>query len=660
MAYRLYIPAKPTKDVVQRNALLDQLKRANSDTVFLIFDRYLTDEDALNRGIEVFIDNKRFFEQNGINVCAWLVPTIGYGGFSPCDGNAPNVYTHIVADDGYECPGAYCPLDKNFVDDFLRTLCALAKTGVQQIMFEDDFTLGGGKFSVYNVGCLCELHRKKLVEYTGEDLSLEEIKQRLHGGKPNEYRSRFLDLQRDTLLDFAKRIEKAVHEINPSIRLGLSANASSYQIEGATFAELVKATAGNTKPFARMTGAPYWNSGPSLAANIEAIRLQCHWLEETGAELITEGDVYPRPRHIVPANYLEGYDMALRASGGSDGILKYMIDYFSRPSYETGYIDRHIKNQQHYLEIEKRFNAKNSAGLNVVAYPSLFRIQDYSVDVTSNSVHSCGFLPLTSQWFLTDNSIPITYGQIGKTPSLIFGDEARLFDLDALNAGAILDGTAARILFERGVDVGFNSYQIKPALNVEHYLDYQDYTVTNLGPDAKVYDFKLKQGAQVLSEYPAINGTPLSGVSPEALKTAPKTCGTYRYENKLGQRFVVFPFVAETTWGASYIKGNFKCYYRQRQLVEGFNYVAKKPLPAVCTGNPFLYIIAKKDEDNMSVGLWNFFADEVINPVIQLDEPYDNLDVYLKGGKLDGDKVILDQDIPPYGFVLFTVSKKRK
>lgn len=661
MAYRLCIPVMLSQnDSIQREGLLKQLKDAKADTVFLVFDRFLTDKEALKQGVEKFKQNKAFFEENGFRTSAWLVPTIGYGGIASHDGDAPNRYTHIVADNGHVCPGAYCPLDEAFVKDFLRTICALAETGVEEIMLEDDYTLGGGKFPIKFSGCLCNLHRKRLAERTGEDLDLPDIRQRLRGGKANEYRAKFLDIQAETLLNFTKRIEAAVHSVNPNVRIGLSANASSYQIEGANFADLVKATAGNTRPFARMTGAPYWEKVPSLAANIEAIRIQCHWLEDTGAELITEGDVYPRPRLAVPANFLEGYDMALRAAGGSHGILKYMTEYHSRPTYETGYFDRHVKNEPHYAEIEKRFEGKEAAGLNIAAYPSLFRVQDFGGDVNADTLYGYGTcLPLVSQWFATDNSIPTVYGKTGECPSLLFGDNAKLIDLDHLSAGTILDATAARILHERGVDVGFESYEILPPFATEYYKEYEDFTVTRNNPNAKFYHFKLKEGAEVLSEHPIVSGSSLGNFSEHLWHTAPRASGTYRYENAAGQRFMVYPFVAETAWGKSvYSKGGFKCYYRQRQLAEGVAYVSKKPLPAVCLGNPFVYIVARKDADSMSVGIWNFFADEVMNPVIQLDEEYESADIYLKDGHLEGNKLVLHEDIPPYGFVLFTVYKK--
>ena len=265
--YRLCVPVmlnghnKSGKEQIAR-----LLHECGADTVMLVFNRVLCNEALLAETAREFSENKRYFESCGFRVGAWLAPTIGYGGSSSCDGDATNRYIHIVSDKGKDCAGAFCPLDEAFTDDFLNTLGAVIDTGVEEIMFEDDYTLGGGKM-FRESGCLCHRHRALLAERTGEDLDFEAMHKRLYGGKTNEYRRAFLALQRETLLDFTRKIEKFAHQKNPKVRIGLSANASSYNIEGATFADLVKATSGGTCPFVRMTGAPYWDQIPSLAAN---------------------------------------------------------------------------------------------------------------------------------------------------------------------------------------------------------------------------------------------------------------------------------------------------------------------------------------------------------------------------------------------------------
>ena len=640
--------------------LMARLKEAKVETVFLVTHRILCNEEMRSNMIEETKAAKALLEKEGFHVGAWLAPTIGYGGISSSDFDAPNRFTHVVSDKGYVCPGAYCPLDEDFVEEFSKTLGAIVDTGIDMIMFEDDYTLGGGKM-FRESGCMCERHRKKLAAITGEDLDFPEMHKRIWGGKTNAYRKAFLDLQGETLLNFTRHIEALVHNKNPKARLGLSANASSFNIEGVTFAELVKATAGSeARPFVRMTGAPYWDQIPHLAANIEAIRVQCDWLKDTGAELLTEGDTYPRPRHIIPAAYLEGYDMALRAAGGSHGILKYMCEYDSLPENEPGYVDRHIKNEPHYAEIEKRFSNKEAVGLNLAEYPFSFYEQDLETDVTEETLYSYGgYLPLVSQWFAIESSVPVTYGKTGILPSLVFGENARRIPLDALKAGAILDGTAARILFERGVDVGFTSYKKRKPFPVEHFIDSDDFITTQHVEGASRYEFALKESAEILSDHPDIKGV-FGNYSEHLWPTAPRVHGVYRYENADGMRFVVFPFVGETAWGKIlWHKGEFRSYYRQRQLIDAVAYVGKQPLPAVCPKNPYLYIVAKKDgEGNLAVGLWNFFADEVSSPVIELDAEYAKADIYREEGRLEGKKLFIDKDIPPYGFLFVNLTKK--
>ena len=657
--YRLCVPVMLNSHNKRgREEIARHLRECSADTVMLVFNRVLCNDELLAETAREFCENKTYFESKGFRVSAWLAPTIGYGGPSSSDGDAPNRYTHIISDKGKDCTGAYCPLDENFVADFLNTLGAVIDTGVEEIMFEDDYTLGGGKM-FRESGCLCHRHRKLLAERTGEDLDFEEMHKRLYGGKTNEYRKAFLALQRETLLEFTQKIEKFAHAKNPTLRLGLSANASSYNIEGATFAELVRATAGNTRPFVRMTGAPYWDQIPSLAANIESIRLQCHWLEDTGAELWTEGDTYPRPRCVIPSAWLEGYDMALRASGGSHGILKYMSEYQSLQSYETGYFDRHARNLPHYAEIERRFAKGQGTGLNIVEYTSLFENQDLCTDVTADTLYGYGgYLPLVSQWFATECSIPVTYGRAGDEPSLIFGENARYAGERELSRGAILDAAAARILAERGIDVGFESYEKIDAPTVEYFKEYNDFATAICQRGSKWYSFRLKKGAEVLSEHPVLDGAGFGNYSEDLWATAPRISGTYRYENANGQRFTVFPFIAETAWGKGvWRKGAFKGYYRQRQLAEACEWVARRPLPAVCLGNPGAYIICKRNENGgLTVGLWNFFADEIISPEILLDREYSRADIYRNSGHIEGRRLLLDRDIPPYGFVFFTVN----
>lgn len=654
--YKLAVPIMISTDRSDDdiNLLAEQLKNAKTDSIFLVFDRVLDNNQMLAEKIERFTKYRDRLTKFGFKVNAWLAPTIGYGGVCSCDNDAPSKYTRIVTDKGRTLAGGFCPLDEGFCNDFMNTLTALAKTGVEEIMFEDDYTLSGGKMFAEH-GCCCERHMKLIRERLGSDVTRETVNQKLYSPDGIEFRRGFLKIMGETLADFTKKVEKTVHGVNPSIKIGLSANASSYRMEGIDMGELSKLTAGSTKPFIRLTGAPYWNQIPTYAANIEAIRVQTHWLENCGAELICEGDVYPRPRHFIPSSYLEAYDMILRADGKCDGILKYMTDYASKSSYEPGYIDRHIKNQPHYAEIDRIFSGKTAVGLNIVESRTEFENATFDDDVTRESYHAYGgYQPLVSQWFAVDNSLPITYGATD-CASLVFGENARTIDENTMKNGVIIDAYAAKILMSRGIDVGIESLERTFPMPVEYFRSADDYTTASVNSGAVYYDIHVKNNAEILSEFLKIPGG-FGNYGEHLWKTAEKCPACFFYENDKGCKFLVYAFTAEVSWAKGvWQKGLFRSYYRQAQLCDGIEKLQGRRLPAVCLKSPELYILCKKDDKSMTVGLWNIFADSVMNPEIILDEPYARAEFYNCSGTLSGGRVKLDGDILPFSFAFVTV-----
>ena len=59
----------------------------------------------------------------------------------------------------------------------------------------------------------------------------------------------------------------------------------------------------------------------------------------------------------------------------------------------------------------------------------------------------------------------------------------------------------------------------------------------------------------------------------------------------------------------------------------------------------------------MTIGLWNFFADSVLNGKIELDEKYKSADFYNCKGAIKDDKIILEEELLPYSFAFITVYK---
>lgn len=64
----------------------------------------------------------------------------------------------------------------------------------------------------------------------------------------------------------------------------------------------------------------------------------------------------------------------------------------------------------------------------------------------------------------------------------------------------------------------------------------------------------------------------------------------------------------------------------------------------------------KADEKTLAVGLWNFCADPIFQPVVELGDNYDAIEFIGCMGNLEGNRVTLSE-IAPYGFAAFVAKK---
>ncbi len=629
-----------------------ELKRAKPDRVFIGYYRTLENAEAKKKAREVFKSIKGILENEGFKTGAWFCPTIGYGTAPAAgDNDAEKYYRKITLTDGREVH-AFCPLDDNFRRDLCDEFKGLAETGVDTILLEDDFTLTGGKTILDNLGCLCDEHLRLLSERLGENVMRDKLLPYLTEGKSNKYREEYLRLMGETLLKIAGDIEKAVHSVAPDTRIGFSSNSASYHLEGASAFQIAETLAGKNKPFVRLTAAPYWKNGPSLNSTIETARMQCAWFTERGTDVMTEGDTYPRPRFLVSAAELEMYDMILRADGNSTGILKYMLDSNSFADYDTGYIDFHTENAELYEEIEKRFKGEN-VGLRVLEYPHNTGLMDFDDSFNYFGLADHGTLPLISQWFVTDNSLPTTYGKTDGA-ALAFGTNAQFVTDGDLKQGLILDVKAARILSDKGIDVGFLKIESAPKPAGEYFFSEDDSTVASTERDGGYFKFTLKANARVLSRL-YLAGETLS-VVPDYSEKLESFPACYLYENADGQRFMVYTFAPTFVKTKSeWHDGIFRNYYRQKQLINGYEWLCGKPLPAVCEKHPHLYILCKREGEKLHIGLFNLSKDKIKNPEVKVDKAYTGLDCFNCEGSINGREIRLDTVLQPYSALIFTL-----
>lgn len=606
--------------IKNKQLLLDELKAFDANRIMLNFenalDGYITlhNDKEYKKHLEYMRAACLFFKQHGYEVGAWFWGLQFDESFN---------FVKIKTINGNSAKNYACPTDKEFLKTFQNCLKDVAKTGVDIILLNDDV-----RFGQWNgFGCLCENHIDMIRKQAGENIDQELLKKLIVKGGKNKYREILLNVNRSSLENYAIKMRQAVDEVNPDIRLGFCACMSSWDIDGNAF-ELARLFAGKTKPILRLIGAPYWAKekawGNTLQDVVELERMEASWNKYSDIELIAEGDAYPRPRINCAANYVEGFDTAVRATGAVDGILKICIDYVSNVGYEKGYLKQYIKNKPVYQEIEKHFSNKKHTGIRV--YESMNK-----VSVMQNPNALGGKSDMENVFFssaariLASNTIPTVYEGDGIT-GIAFGENAYALTEDNMNKGLIIDALAAKILSDKGIDVGIDSFGAEVTIKYQYFCDDDNYIIAN----HSAYNIKTNPHCKIIS-YGSNN------------LENPDIPFCYLYQNYNGQKFLVFNCNAKNSESLLKHQANAKIITDNTRWLSGEN------LPAFCYGNPNLYIQCKEDSQNLVIGLWNFFEDEVLEPVVFLSKEYQNAEILCGFGKLFKDRVCLT-DIPPYSF----------
>ena len=623
-----YITAVPLMNVpfrraeTERETTAARLKALGVKRIFLAMASDCLLEPKRGEELAALRDNCAYLKSEGFEVGAWLWAFL----LTPDKG-----YTRMEAPDGKVASLTVCPTDPAYTEAMGGLLEEIARCGVDLIQFDDDFRYG---FQDMGFGCACPNHRRRIEALLGRSVTPEELKDNLYGGGPGDLRDAFVQANGEALEAFAAAMRAHVDRVDPNVRLGFCACITSWDLDGTTPDRLSKLMAGGTRPFYRLIGAPYWAAmkvwGNRLCDVIEIERSECSRRKDASIEIYSEGDTYPRPRYKTPAAYLEAFDVALRAAGCTDGILKYVLDYSAGAEYELGYLEAAKRNADAYAAADRFFGGLDCAGVRCWDKPDKYRTFAIPEHIAGTEKAQDLAFSATSR-FLAANSVPTVYegpGVIGAA----FGDDVLCVPEEALDRGLILDVSAARRLTERGADVGVISFGETFKAGAETYADSGERIAIPNAATAR--ELTLADGAEILSDYEKEDGTrlPLS----------------YEYKNAAGQRFLVYAmegYFGEQDW--------FRQYTRQRQI-DAFVKRCGRRLPAFCPGHPELYVLAKTDGDRLAVGLWNNFPDPVWSPAVHLDRAYTFVEAFRCEAALSGETVTLS-DIPPYSFAFFTV-----
>lgn len=635
--YQLSVPimnAAVTRDT--REEYLRQCKACEIKRVFMIPD---TDTSlGTVRDFDLLKENLAFFASHGIEGAVWVGETVGHGGLTHDTHASENQkdFTPLVNFNGEIRHGTKCPLDVNFQENLAKIFTRLATSGAKLILIDDDFRLSQHGKDAFC--CLCDLHLERINQRCGEVLTREELRDRIFRGKPNRYRDAYLKESGDSLRALAKLLRRTVDAVDPSVGLALCSCHCIWDSDGDTDPiELTGILAGNHPPVLRLLGAPYWavKTDKKMPAVFEIARMMASFCKDSGFELMSECDAYPRPRYHIPASLLELHDALIQADGTITTSLKYMFDYTSSPFYEKGYVERHVRDLPLLKQMGKFFADGEQIGVKNVIRPHLLR--DTDCDLITPSMQS----PYPTAGILMGYcAIPTTYAGEGFCRAA-FGQNIQDIADEDLGGGLILDAASAILLTERGVDVGLDP-------DADLRRSFLQATASRLlTPDGKEKALVLNGTCKLLVTQPNPNAVPmLCGIADGENRLL-----CYRYENQKGQRFLVYLFDGMSLHKDS---GLLQGYLAQGAVTEGVEWIARRSIPAKCPGHPQLYILCKKSEKALTVGLFNCHADSIFAPTVTLDATYKSATYLNTNGTLNGNTVTLSE-LPAYSFAAFRV-----
>ncbi len=638
--YNVSIPVMIDSPTFDTDAILRDLKLAGSNRLFIALPPFTTHLEHFTGIFEKLEKAIRFFQGQGVEVGVWYW-TFMVSGQNDC--------TSITGLTGKIQPEEKCPLDENFLQFALDNTARIAAMKPDFILFDDDLRL-----MFVECGCVCKHHREAIKAYLhantpegcdaheydavlDEEPSTGNLSRVMFNGKPNRLRSAFLHENGESLKMFCRKMRETVDKYDPTIRFGICSCMSVWDADGVDSFTLAKILAGSTKPFLRLICAPYWGVmgfwGMRYADTIEMHRMERSWYDGCDVEVISEGDVYPRPRFRIPAASLEIFDTALRADGILDGIHKYMFDYTSSQNYERGYLNKHLANAEIYKDIARIFDGKTHRGVRI--YNAMNKIED--ADFTGRDIPPGPLLHLVysrAARMLAANAVPSVYYDTDIADcGIVFGENARHLPKSAFEKPLVLDLTAARILTEKGYDVGIEEIgeKLDPwGYQREHFPTLDDeYVQLSGGASGLSHDLLLKEGAVVHSELVGYHDRkPLC----------------FTYSSKDGN-FIVYNF---RTYEEDADESFWRNYCRVKQLHMLLADFGVK-LPYTIYGNPDLYTLCKEDEKELSIGLWNCHADYISDGVITLADNYMDAEFIGCTGRLEGNVITIDK-IPAYEF----------
>ena len=353
-----------------------------------------------------------------------------------------------VGESGKEAHACYCIQDEAW-QDYAAEVCRLyASAGPECLFVDDDFrSLNHGSL----LGCFCPIHVKKTAERLERPVSAEDIRQALREESEEALRIRtaWMEANYEGQEQAAGKIERAVHEEDPSVSIGLmSSDELRHSLQGRPIGRLLGVFAGEGRTtLYRPTGAIYGDA--MHKAVFEGHQRMALTMGEIHTPFLTysELELFPHSRYNCSRRFSE---IMLRTQilAGADDITLNLYDYLGNPVEQEPVWEEMLKENRKPLEhLQELRRGKKLKGFGLP-----YRMTESRYRTQKNGSAAELYPDRSLDLLLPAMGIPVQFTEgegnavIGEAIRCYSDEELQRF----LSKGFLTDARGAQILTERG------------------------------------------------------------------------------------------------------------------------------------------------------------------------------------------------------------------
>lgn len=556
----------------------------------------------------------------GVEVGINMLYTIGHCFYA--DENETG-FRRAVTMDAEKSRGCVCMRDKNILPYIKEIYQYYAALKPSVIFADDDIRV----ISLGQLTCFCSEHMRLISEKIGKNLTIDEVREHIiHSGyEDDKIRSAYFDMMREDVNEIFYTIADAVHEISPETEVGIMTTSYPSVTADRDLKVFFEENLIQRKISRIRTGMDFYREGEiiSIPMNFSHPAIQREFIDNNHVEIQPEIEndtcgLYQKSNSITRIQLLWCL---------TNGFRNMELDLFDLVDYPV----------ENYEEITEMFVA-DTKYRNAIAciIPENHRTDGISIYAHPRALtkRKDGFM-FSANWYswLQLMGLPLSTDRENSDFLFLTGDDMALCtdcEIDSLlKKGAVIDLRAAKLLVYRGFGKRIGIQKIEPltetfsgerfnkhAFNGEyqnfHNSNYFNSSLIDGKSVAKItYDDRAKLASRIINH--------------RKETVAP---GAASFENESGERFFILPsaddgmFIFFTSMNAK----------RRTQLINAFEWIARKPLP-VCADNERMCININRLDDRNVITMFNLSCDEAKNPVIHY-QPIGTLKYLSQAGRM--------------------------